>query len=183
MSNRPTRREMIRAGIAGAGLGLMAGVPSRLFAADEIRGDQVVPFLDPQPIDPKRPMLKWQDLTDWITPPQQFFDVSHYGAAKLNEDSWRLRVEGLVSKPLELSLAQLRERPKRDVIATLECSGNGAGPGFMGAIGNARWTGTPLKALLAECGVMPQAVEVAFWGADKGKEKIRDHEYEQNFAR
>jgi DMSO/TMAO reductase YedYZ molybdopterin-dependent catalytic subunit len=128
-------------------------------------------------------MLKWEDLADWITPKEQFFDVSHYGTAKLDADSWRLRIEGLVQKPIELSLAQIKDRPKQDVTATLECSGNGEGPDFIGAIGNARWTGTSLAALLKECDIAPEAVEVAFWAADKGKEKIRDHEYEQNFAR
>lgn len=53
----------------------------------------------------------------------------------------------------------------------------------MGAIGNARWTGTPLGPLLKECGLKPGGREVVFWGADEGKEKIRDAEYPQNFAR
>jgi DMSO/TMAO reductase YedYZ molybdopterin-dependent catalytic subunit len=88
-----------------------------------------------------------------------------------------------VQKPTELALDQIKAMPKKEVTATLECSGNGSNPGFMGAIGNARWTGTPLAPLLKECGISPDAIEVAFWGADKGKEKLRGAEYEQNFAR
>jgi DMSO/TMAO reductase YedYZ molybdopterin-dependent catalytic subunit len=154
-----------------------------LFAADSSDEGQVIPFLDAQPIDPKRPAVKWQDLRDWITPDADFFAVSHYGQQKVNAADWRLKVDGLVEKPLELTLEQLKQRPSRTTTATLECSGNGASAGFMGAIGNATWTGTPLAPLLKECGVKSAAIQIAFWGADRGKEKIRNKDYEQNFAR
>jgi DMSO/TMAO reductase YedYZ molybdopterin-dependent catalytic subunit len=162
----------------------LAQLPTSLIAlADSSTQEELVPFLDEQPTNPKRPMLKWQDLRDWITPLDQFFAVGHYHAPKMDADSWRLKVEGLVDKPIELSLDQIKSRPRKELIATLECSGNGAGANFMGAIGNARWAGTSLAALLKDCGVRAEAVEAAFWGADSGKEKIRDAEYDQNFAR
>jgi DMSO/TMAO reductase YedYZ molybdopterin-dependent catalytic subunit len=179
-----TRRDLIRAGFSGASLFAIARLSPALFAADSpAAGEQLVPFLDPQPVDPKRPMLKWEGLTDWITPDANFFAVSHYHTARVSADDWKLRVEGLVGKPIELSLEQIKSRPVREITATLECSGNGASATFMGAVGNARWTGTSLADLLKDSGVKPEAIEVAFWGADAGKEKIRDHEYEQNFAR
>ncbi|HTD66181.1 MAG TPA: molybdopterin-dependent oxidoreductase, partial [Candidatus Limnocylindria bacterium] len=56
-------------------------------------------------------------------------------------------------------------------------------PGFRGAIANVKWAGTPLAPILKEAGIDADAIEVAFWGTDKGKEKIRGGEYEQNFAR
>ena len=177
-----TRRHLIRAGCAGAGALALSQLSGYAFAEDAA-DEQIVPFLDPQPIDPKRPMLKWEELRDWITPAGQFFAVSHYGTPDLSPDDYRLRIEGLVERPMELTLDQIKSRPVQEVTGTLECSGNGAGPGFMGAVGNARWTGTSLAALLKEAGIKAEAVEAAFWGADKGKEKIRDNEYEQNFAR
>lgn len=181
MHRQFSRRAVISSGISAFAL---AQFPASLLAsADSTDPGQLVPFLDEQPMNPKRPMLKWEDLRDWITPLDQFFAVSHYHAPTINLDSWRLKVEGLIDHPVELSLDQIKSRPRKELIATLECSGNGAGPGFMGAVGNARWAGTSLAALLKECGVRPQAVEAAFWGADTGKEKIRDAEYEQNFAR
>jgi DMSO/TMAO reductase YedYZ molybdopterin-dependent catalytic subunit len=36
---------------------------------------------------------------------------------------------------------------------TLECAGNGVGKGFMNAVYNSKWTGTPLKSLLKKAGV------------------------------
>jgi DMSO/TMAO reductase YedYZ molybdopterin-dependent catalytic subunit len=92
-------------------------------------------------------------------------------------------VGGLVERPASLSLDDLKQLPKKQVRATLECSGNGSGKSFVGAIGNATWTGTPLAPLLKRCGLAAEAIEVAFWGADHKSEKIRGGDYEQNFAR
>jgi DMSO/TMAO reductase YedYZ molybdopterin-dependent catalytic subunit len=82
-----------------------------------------------------------------------------------------------------LTLEELKKRPRRQYTATLECSGNGSSPGFLGGIGNARWAGTPLAPLLRECGLQPEGIEVVFYGADEGTEKIRGGEYKQHFAR
>lgn len=182
MSDRSaiSRRGLIRGGVASfAALSGLAG--TRIFAADAAEG--AIPFLDPQPIDPKRPMLRWENLTDWITPDAEFFAVSHYGMTKVAADSWRLRIDGLTERTAELSLDEIRSRPRRELTATLECSGNGASPSFMGAVGNTRWVGTPLAPLLKEHGIRSEAVEVAFYGADQGTEKIRGQDYRQNFAR
>ena len=74
----------------------------------------------------------------------------------------------------------MKARPKREHIVTLECSGNGPAGGL---IGNTRWTGTPLAPILKEAGLHPEGIEVVFFAADSGPEKIRDVEYKQNFAR
>lgn len=128
-------------------------------------------------------MLKWDQLTTWITPNEQLFAVSHYGVPTVDPENWRLEISGLVKQPRKLSLKDLQARPRKMVIATLECSGNGSNPGFMGAIGNMRWTGTPLASLLKECGQSNRGIEIVFFGADEKVEKIRDKDYPQNFAR
>jgi DMSO/TMAO reductase YedYZ molybdopterin-dependent catalytic subunit len=56
---------------------------------------------------------------------------------------------------------------------TLECSGNGSSPGFMNAVYNSKWTGTPLAPILKECGIQPSAVEAVFFGVDKQAETLR----------
>jgi len=53
----------------------------------------------------------------------------------------------------------------------------------MGAIGNIKWTGTPLAPILRECGMKDDAVEVAFWGADSGRENVREQQVTQFFSR
>jgi DMSO/TMAO reductase YedYZ molybdopterin-dependent catalytic subunit len=72
-----------------------------------------------------------------------------------------------------LTLAQIKARPKKEQLMTLECSGNGQNAGFMNAVYNSRWTGTPLVPLLRECGVKPESLEVVFFGADKADEVLR----------
>jgi DMSO/TMAO reductase YedYZ molybdopterin-dependent catalytic subunit len=128
-------------------------------------------------------MLHWDELKDWITPSDQLYNVSHYGMAKVAAEGYKLQIDGLVEKPKSLTLDEIKKLPRKEITATLECSGNGVDKGFVAAIGNVKWAGTPLAPLLKECGLAPEAVEVAFWGSDKKKEKIRDGEYEQNFAR
>ena len=128
-------------------------------------------------------MLQWNQLQSWITPQEDFFSVKHYGIPDVDVDDWKLEVSGLVRRPRFFTMEQLRARPRREHAATLECAGNGASEGFMGGIGNARWAGTPLAPLLEECGVLPEGIEVVFFGADQGTEKIRGREYVQKFAR
>jgi DMSO/TMAO reductase YedYZ molybdopterin-dependent catalytic subunit len=165
-----TRRDLIRAGLAGMSAAAMSHLGTDLLAAEPAaEGEQVVPFIDEQPIDPKRPAIKWEELKDWITPEADFFSVSHYGMPKVDPNAWHLKIEGdAIEAPFELDLA---------------CSGNGASAKFMGAIGNSQWGGVRLGEILKDARPTSDAVEVAFWGADSGKEKIREKEYEQNFAR
>ncbi len=72
-------------------------------------------------------------------------------------------------------MADLRARPRREVTFTLECSGNTGLPFLIGAVGNARWAGTPLAPLLERAGILEAAIEVIFWGADSGPVTIRDN--------
>jgi len=175
-----TRRDLLKGSVAFAALAF-AHDPLSLFGLDDPSAEEtLVPFLDPQP---KGKMLYWQDLTSWITPNDQVFSVSHYDKPDLDAAKWHLEISGLVRKPRTLSLDEIKARRRKSVIATLECSGNSANPGFAGAIGNVKWTGTPLSALLKGCGPLDRAIEVAFFGADEKVETIREQDYLQNFAR
>ncbi|HZM04376.1 MAG TPA: sulfite oxidase [Candidatus Saccharimonadales bacterium] len=142
-----------------------------------------VPFLDPLPVPADRPMLSLDQLPAWTTPLPDFFAVNHYGAATIDAAQWRLEVTGLVKRPKSFSLEDLKSRHHAEITATLECSGNGSAKTFMGAVGNARWGGAPLGRLLKECGLKSQGIEVVFFGADEKTEKIKGHDYLQNFGR
>jgi DMSO/TMAO reductase YedYZ molybdopterin-dependent catalytic subunit len=181
MSRPLTRREMIRGSVAAAAL---ACSPFPVFGLpDPEKSEILIPFLDRLPANPNRPMIDWEQLTDWMTPGAQFFSVGHYGTPKLDAAQWRLEITGLVNRPRSFTLDEIKARRRREIIATLECSGNGSSPAFMGAVGNTRWTGTPLAPLLKECGLKKNAIEIVFFGGDEKTEKIRDHDYPQNFAR
>ncbi|HJU06229.1 MAG TPA: sulfite oxidase [Nitrospiraceae bacterium] len=131
--------------------------------------------------------LVWEDLNSWITPNEKFFSISHFDRPTIDASSWKLEIDGLVKKPLSLSLADIKARPRQEVVFTVECSGNHGFPFFTGGIGNAKWAGTPLAAILTEAGVQDDGIEVVFWGTDAGdielKDDIRNVKMHQNFAR
>ncbi len=172
-----TRRRFLASGAAAAGLTLIriAG-PSRAWAFD----GEVIPWIDqpdPNPVpNIVGNILTWEDLDSWLTPADDFFFVSHYGTpAGLDESSWQVEVDGLVSRPQSFSVADLKRRPRQTAEFTLECSGNNGLPFFIGGVGNARWTGTRLAPVLKQCGLLDEASEIIFWGADSGQVTIRDN--------
>ena len=182
-NNSLTRREAIKGSVAAAALALSQFPLSAFGFKESDTTGTLVPFLDRLPATPNRPMVEWEKLTEWMTPEENFFSVSHYGAGKVDMKQWSLEITGLVKTPKTFSLDEIKSRRRKEIIATLECSGNGSSPTFMGAVGNARWTGTPLAPLLRECGLRKEGIEAVFFGSDEKTEKIKDNDYLQNFAR
>ena len=91
-----------------------------------------------------------------ITPSGIHYLVIHFDIPDVNVDQWRLNIGGLVAKPLTLSLDDIKQRPACTMAVTMECAGNGRAlleprvvsqPWFTEGIGNAEWTGTPLKGI------------------------------------
>jgi DMSO/TMAO reductase YedYZ molybdopterin-dependent catalytic subunit len=175
------RREMIKGSVALAALGF-AQYPLSLFGGPAAEENGVLlPFLDPQP-DVKQ-QTRWAELTSWYTKTEDLYVVKHYNLPALKAEDHLLEISGLVKKPKKLTIEEIKTRKRKTITATLECGGNGLGAGFMGAIGNVKWTGTPLVELLEECLPLKRGIEVVFFGADERIEKIREKDYLQNFAR
>src|SRR5450631_3280515 len=112
-----------------------------------------------------------------ITPNDAFFVRYHLAGIPLeiDPDTFTLEVKGKVDKPLELSLAELKRMPSVEIVAVNQCSGNsrgffeprvGGGQLGNGAMGNARWKGVSLKAVLDRAGVQKDARQVTFNGLD-----------------
>src|SRR5262245_34265504 len=169
-----SRRTLLKGGgaaLAGLTMLRVAG-PTHAFGQS---GEEVIPWLDQPPANGGN-QLVWEELDSWLTPIDSFFLVNHYGQPDgLDEATWRVDITGLVAHPQSLTLADLKARARHEVDFTLECSGNHGFPVFTGAVGNARWAGTPLASLLEEAGVLEQGTEVIFWGADRGTVTIRDN--------
>src|SRR3954451_17569599 len=64
-------------------------------------------------------------LSDGLTPCDQFFVRSHFSAPELNGAEWRLRIEGAVEAPLQVSLEELKAMPSTTLVAVMECARNG----------------------------------------------------------
>lgn len=113
-----------------------------------------------------------------ITPNDAFFVRYHLSGLPtvIDPANFRLSIGGHVEKPLELSLAKLkRDFPVTEIVAVNQCSGNsrgfvnprvGGGQLGNGAMGNTRWRGVPLRALLDKAGVREGARQVTFNGLD-----------------
>ncbi|WP_230206914.1 molybdopterin-dependent oxidoreductase [Novosphingobium sp. Gsoil 351] len=113
-----------------------------------------------------------------LTPNDAFFVRYHLSGLPdvVDPASFRLTIGGHVDAPLKLSLAELRrDFPVAEVVAVNQCSGNsrgfveprvGGGQLGNGAMGNARWTGVSLKALLDRAGVRAGGRQVTFNGLD-----------------
>ena len=150
-------------------------------------GAEVLPWLD-QPAENPVPervtnMLDWEGLDSWITPPENFFSVAHYGYPKVAVKDWQLDITGLVENPMTLTMADLQAWPRQELDFTMECSGNhGFGWNF-GLVGNAKWAGVSLLPLLREAGIKDDAIEVAFYGVDSGEETVREQKITQHLAR
>src|SRR5579864_8039710 len=78
--------------------------------------------------------------------------------------NWSLSINGLVDRPLTLSIADIHALPAVTVMRTLECIGNPVGGGL---IGNVNWTGVALSDLLSRVGVQTGATYVHFKAADE----------------
>ncbi|HZM61679.1 MAG TPA: molybdopterin-dependent oxidoreductase [Vicinamibacterales bacterium] len=186
LTNR-TRREMIRTGLAVAGLSAI-GVPDWVLPA-LAQGEVLVPFTDLPDTFPAatvdRRQFDVRKIDGPFTPKDQFFTTQHYGHPEVDPNAFRLKVSGLVDRPLSLSLDALKKMKSTELMAGFECSGNRRP--FQGLSSNARWTGVPLKAVLDQAGVKPQAREFVFFGADHGSEEVefRTQKYtvDQQFGR
>jgi DMSO/TMAO reductase YedYZ molybdopterin-dependent catalytic subunit len=187
MNTTHSRRDLLKGGLAVAGLGVL-GLPEFVLPA-LAQGETLVPFTDlpetfPAPAVDRR-QLDIRKIDGPLTPKDQFFTTQHYGHPVVDPATFKLKVTGLVDKPAALSLDDLRKIGNTELIAGFECSGNRRP--LQGLIGNGRWTGVPLRAVLERAGLKPNAREIVFFGADKGPEEVefRTQKYtvEQQYGR
>lgn len=184
--SQQSRRDFLRAlGQAGTLLaGAAAGAPAAQAADDPLAGRPLVRYpektdlilLTSRPPQLETPM-KYFDRA--ITPNDAFFVRYHVFPVPTAVDlsTWRLRVHGLVDRPLDLSMDDLKTKfPATRVVAANQCSGNSRGrfsPRVLGgqwgdgAMGNAEWVGARMRDILARAGVRTGAVQVTFDGLDK----------------
>jgi sulfite oxidase len=117
-----------------------------------------------------------------LTPTDRFYVRNHGSTPHIDDDSWRVEIDGLAGSPRELSLDDLRALPRHEVCATLQCAGNrraglievadipGQEPWGPGATGTATWAGVRLADVLALVEPAADAMHVAFTGADASDE-------------
>ncbi|MEO8716875.1 MAG: sulfite oxidase [Burkholderiales bacterium] len=126
-----------------------------------------------------------------VTPVGLHYCLIHFDIPELAPPAWKLQVGGLVQRPLELSLEELRALPARTARVTLECAGNGRAqlsprypsiPWIEEGVSTAEWTGVSLGAVLDAAGLRANAREVVFWGADRGIDRGLEHPFARSLV-
>jgi len=165
----PTRRAFLAGGVvaAGAALGGALGAVGRRFglvppdaggvygvgetlsyASHRIFGRNAMAREFP------RHMISAKPFANEIAPPTEAFE-RHQAA---NFTTWRLEVDGRVTRPEAFSLADLRAMESRSQITEVTCE---EGWSYI-----AEWTGTPLSAVLNAAGVRPEARYLVYYSSD-----------------
>ncbi|MDX1984980.1 MAG: sulfite dehydrogenase [Bryobacteraceae bacterium] len=111
-----------------------------------------------------------------ITPSSLHYERHHAGVPAIDPAAHRLTIHGLVERPLVLTMDEIRRLPSVSRIHFLECGGNSGsewaaknGPTVQRSCGLAscsEWTGVPLRLLLEEVGLKPDASWLIAEGAD-----------------
>jgi sulfite oxidase len=123
-------------------------------------------------------------IADEITSVDAFYSRNHGPLPDIATADWRLRVDGMVDKPLELTYERLTtEFDAHSAVATLACAGNrraellrvrpipGKDPWARGAISTAEWHGARLSDVLEAAGVRQDVgSHVAFAAPDVAQE-------------
>lgn len=144
------------------------------FAGEGIDGKDGLTVHNDRPVNAETPPHL---LDDKVTPTKRHF-IRNNGVPPTNMDasSWTLTIDGLVDKPMELSIADLKK--KFEVVTkqlVIECGGNGraffnppakGNQWEYGAVACSKWTGVRLVDVLKAAGIKDNVVYTAHEGAD-----------------
>src|SRR5579859_3025628 len=187
-SSKPDRREFLQglgaASISAASFLLPSSLSGRGIDNDPIlAGRPLVRYpektdlilLTSRPPQLETPM---RYLGSVITPNEAFYVRYHIPPpTSVDLNTWRLKIAGNVREPLSFSMDDLSGKfSSRRVLAVNQCSGNSRGrfsPRVFGgqwgdgAMGNAAWTGVPLRDILDRAGLKDGSLQVTFNGLDE----------------
>ncbi len=152
---------------SAAGLGLFLrrrasreGSPTPLLRAAETSGSAASP---PEEVLANR-IPPAPGVRPEVTATEDFFEVGIRSLPPHIElDIWRLQIDGLVNRPLSLTLEELRSLPAVSQYVTLACISNPIGGSL---IGTALYRGVRLKDLLERTVVKTEAIQVFLESAD-----------------
>jgi len=174
-----SRREFAVLTGAAAGMTLAPGFSRLAFAAAET-ADQIVKGKNPAMIIHNAKLAVMETPLELLrnhalTPKSVLFNRLHfphegeaawYATTDAPQRDWTLQVDGLVQRPREVTLAELRRMPQEKRISVMQCAGNGrsyyaakqkvaGGQWKNGGMGNVEWQGVPLRHFLAEMKLLP----------------------------
>ena len=125
-----------------------------------------------------------------ITPTGLHYLLIHYDIPEVNADQWRLKIAGLVGKQLDLTLEEIKKRPRRTIPVTMECAGNGRALSAAAhqptlaprSYRQRRVDGHAASSMLQEAGLSGDAAEIVFTGLDQGVEGDQIQYYQRSLT-
>ena len=133
-----SRRDAVKSAAGFASVAMLS--PWNWMLSPLQQGETVVPWTDIPPNFNPGTALDTRTLRRevFLTPTDNFYLVQHYGIQQVDPETYRLRVTGLVDRPMELTLDELKKRRRVEEIVGFECGGNN--PTTLNRLaGNARW--------------------------------------------
>ena len=165
----PRRRSFLAASAATAGVAAAGGLTGRVLAEQTsvTTAQQAVriprPAVTTQALPPGTD-LDIPGLTPFITPNATFYRVdTALVLPQVDPSSWRLRIHGMVEREITLTFSELLKRPLIEDYITLCCVSEPVGGPY---IGNAKWLGASLAALLREAGIKAGADQLMCTSVD-----------------
>ncbi len=162
--------------VTGAGVSVLSGKKDDAIAAKAVPEEslQAVRTSGPAASPPADVLEKRFDPVPGtrpeVTKTKDFYRIDiNLVPPKVDGETWRLEVDGLVDHPLSLSLQDLRSRPGQTQAITLSCISNPVGGDL---ISTGFLTGVPLKRILEEAGLKGSVREIAIESADGFYESV-----------
>jgi sulfane dehydrogenase subunit SoxC len=137
----------------------------------------------------RNPGMPLEALRRPITPIGMHYVLIHFDVPDVDPAGFELVVDGRVRAPAALTLADLHARPAVSMPVMMECAGSGrahpaprpvSAPWHDEAIGCAEWTGTPLRGVLEDAGLLDDAVELLFTAYDRGLDQGVEQDYQRS---
>lgn len=135
----------------------------------ETSGEQQRPVQAMDPATTYRHRVPADRLVSSITPASDVFVLAHFGVARIEKRDWRLRISGMVDRPMTLSFEDLLRFAKVEIQSFINCAGFPDNPTIATRnVSNAVWAGADLAEVLDSAGVQPGAAFVWSHGPDHG---------------
>lgn len=153
------RRDALRWAGTATVAGVLAAAAAQLVSGrrqvEESRTEVVLPEVTDPVSVPDAAQVDVDGMTPFVTPNADFYRIdTAIVPPSLDPTAWRLRVHGLVRREVEIDFAELIAQPMIESLTTLACVSNTVGGNL---VGNAVWTGWPIRELLARAEPLPEA--------------------------
>ncbi|SIT69205.1 DMSO/TMAO reductase YedYZ, molybdopterin-dependent catalytic subunit [Microbacterium sp. RU33B] len=152
--NVDRRRFLVLAAISGASA-VIVGISARAVSmatssVEAVRGALRLPAPKSTVTVPAGAELDIPGLSPLFTPNKDFYRVdTALTVPTIDPDTWRLVIDGMVDRRIELSFADLLDMGLDEYAITLTCVSNEVGGELLG---NAMWLGVPLRDILRMAG-------------------------------